>query len=238
MCEQFVACSDRPFRLDELWPFTERLERYGIAGFGWGAAWWCGAGKLESYRDLRAFRDDPGRESVGRTETQAALVHLRRPSKLSTLTPADTQPFEDPHGRFAFSHNGDFRKHRESREVYRAAGRIHGRADSEVGQRWLEDHWASAPGGAPRETDGGLLGLLHETFGGQANLAILAADGSVRHYAGNTENPVFSFRLGEIQLASTAIYSIDRSLFRFVAPDARRRSVIAIGDCFASLGQV
>ena len=238
MCEQFVACSDRPFRLDELWPFIERLERFGIAGFGWGAAWRRCDATLESYRDLRAFRDDPGREAVGRIETQAALVHLRRPSKLSTMTPADTQPFHDPHGRFAFSHNGDFRKHRESREVYRAAGRIQGRADSEVGQRWLEDHWGSAPGNPPGDSNAGLLERLHEIFGGQANLATIAADGSVRHYAGNTENPVFTFRLGEIQLASTAIYSIDRSLFRLVAPDARGRGVIAQGASFAGLGRV
>ena len=37
MCEQFVACATRPFRLGELWELTERLERFGIAGFGWGA---------------------------------------------------------------------------------------------------------------------------------------------------------------------------------------------------------
>ena len=39
MCEQFVARAAEPFRLDELWPFTERLERYGLAGFGWGVTW-------------------------------------------------------------------------------------------------------------------------------------------------------------------------------------------------------
>ncbi len=39
MCEHFIARAAEPFRLDELWPFAERLERFGIAGFGWGAAW-------------------------------------------------------------------------------------------------------------------------------------------------------------------------------------------------------
>ena len=39
MCEHFIARAAEPFRLDELWPFAERLERYGLAGFGWGAAW-------------------------------------------------------------------------------------------------------------------------------------------------------------------------------------------------------
>ena len=117
------------------------LERYGLAGYGWGAAWLGGGGKLGSYRDVRAFRDDPGRETVGATETTSALVHLRRPSRLSTLTLSDTQPFDDPAGRFAFSHNGDLRDYKELRATYRAAGRIHGRADTEVGARWLEDEW-------------------------------------------------------------------------------------------------
>ena len=38
MCEQFVARAAEPFRLDELWGFSERLERFGLAGFGWGVA--------------------------------------------------------------------------------------------------------------------------------------------------------------------------------------------------------
>ncbi len=58
MCEQFIARSAEPFRLDELWPFAERLERFGIAGFGWGATWLLPGGGLESYRSVTAFRDD------------------------------------------------------------------------------------------------------------------------------------------------------------------------------------
>ena len=73
MCEHFIARSADPFRLDELWPFTERLEHYGLAGFGWGAGWLGTDGRLASYRDIRAFRDDPGRQSVGATETTVAL---------------------------------------------------------------------------------------------------------------------------------------------------------------------
>ena len=112
MCEHFVARAREPFRLDELWPFSEKLERFGIAGFGWGAAWLAADGGLHSHRDLRAFRDDPERDALGATETTSLLVHLRRPSRLSTLGLADTQPFLDPAGRFAFSHNGDLRDYR------------------------------------------------------------------------------------------------------------------------------
>jgi glutamine phosphoribosylpyrophosphate amidotransferase len=222
MCEHFIVRAAEPFRLDELWPFTERLERFGIAGFGWGAAWLDGDGRLGSYRDVRAFRDDPGRETVGRTETTAALIHLRRPSRLSTLTLADTQPFDDPAARYAFSHNGDLLDYKDLRTTFRAQGRIHGRADTEVGARWLEDAWR------PDETAAHLLAALHDRFGGQANLAVLTADGTPHHYAGNGENPVFGFRLGRIGFVSTGIYSLDRSLFRFVAPGAVERRLVPL----------
>jgi glutamine phosphoribosylpyrophosphate amidotransferase len=220
MCEHFVARAAEPFRLDELWPFTEKLERYGIAGFGWGVGWLTADGRLDSYRDLHSFRDDPGRDRVGAAETTSALVHLRRPSKLSTLTLPDTQPFADPAGRFVFSHNGDLRDTRRRRGQYREQGRIHGRADTEVGARWLEDAWADAPS-VPE-----VLCTLHDTFGGQANFAVLARDGTPHAYAGNSENPLFTFRLGRIGLAATGIYSLDRSLFRFVAPSATERRLV------------
>lgn len=223
MCEHYIARAAEPFRLDELWPFTERLERFGIAGFGWGAAWLTADGRLASYRDVRAFRDDPaGRTTVGATETTAALVHLRRPSRLSTLSLPDTQPFDDPAGRYSFSHNGDLADYRGLRRRYQAEGRIHGRADTEVGARWLEDAWHAG------EPVPHLLGALHDRFGGEANLAVLTADGTPHHYAGNGENPVFSFRLGRIGVAATGIYSLDRSLFRFVAPRATDRRLVRL----------
>ena len=222
MCEHYVARAVAPFRIDELWAFTARLERYGLAGFGWGAAWRAEDGRLRSYRDVGAFREDPVREQVGREVTTSLLVHLRRPSRLSTLGMPDTQPFDDPAGRFAFSHNGDLLLHRAWRTRYRAQGRIRGRADSEVGARWLEDEWHD---GEPAPH---LLGALHDTFGGNANLALLSRDGAVHHYAGNRENPVFTFRLGPIAIAATGIYSLDRSLFRFVAPTATDRKLVPL----------
>ena len=154
------------------------------------------------------------------------LVHLRRPSKLSTLQLADTQPFADPAGRFAFSHNGDLREIRDARRRFQARGpdprprRHRGRgalARGRLGRR------CPTPAAALRE--------LHETFGGQANLAVLGRRRHARvHYAGNTENPVFTFRLGRIGLASTALYSIDRSLFRFAAPGATERRLVRPRD--------
>ena len=223
MCEHYVARAAEPFRIDELWRFTEKLEQYGLAGFGWGAAWLDADGRLASHRDVRSFCDDPvGAAQVGAHETTSMLVHLRRPSRLSTLQLPDTQPFDDPVGRFCLSPNGDFREWRARRARYRADGRIHGRADTEVAARWLEDAWTTAE---PAE----LLPTLHGRFGGQANLAVITADGTTVHYAGNTENPVFSFRLGRIGVVSTGIYSLDRSLFRFVARGATDRRLVRQG---------
>jgi glutamine phosphoribosylpyrophosphate amidotransferase len=227
MCEHFIARAANPFRLDELWPFAERLERYGMAGFGWGAAWLEPDGGLGSHRDVRAFRDDPTAARIGAVETTSALIHLRRPSKLSTLQLADTQPFVDPSERFAFSHNGDLRDIRDARRRFLAQGRIQGRADTEVGERWLEDAWDDCP------SPGAALRTLHATFGGEANLAALVRDGGVVQYAGNAENPVFSFRLDRIGIVSTALYSIDRSLFQLAAPGAADRRLVRPGNAVA-----
>ena len=223
MCEQYVARAAEPFRLDELWPYTERLERFGMAGFGWGAAWLTADGTIDSHRDVRAFRDDPRSATLGANETTSLLLHVRRPSKLSTLQMADTQPFLDARRRFAFTHNGDLRDTAGARRRYQAEGRIAGRADTEVGARWLEDAWDDCPGAAAA------LKALHGTFRGQANLATLTTDGGVVHYAGNTENPVYTFRLGKVGIASTALYSIDRSLFQLAAPGATERRVVRPG---------
>ena len=224
MCEQFIARAADPFRLDELWPFTDRLERFGMAGFGWGAAWLAPTGAIESYRNVAAFRDDAGRDAIGAHETTSVLVHVRRPSKLSTRQLPDTQPFVDPGGRYAFSHNGDLSDIALARERFQSEGRIAGRADTEVGARWLEDAWDDCP------SPGAALRELHARFRGQANLATLDGSGLVVHYAGNTENPVFAFRLGAIGVASTGIYSIDRSLFTRVAPGATERRLVRPGS--------
>jgi len=257
MCELMAVVGDAPFRLGDLWGIVAPLERYGVAGFGWGVAWSGSDGRLLRHVSTAAFRDDPATDALAAVTVRACMVHLRRPSKLSTLSIPDAQPFLDPAGRFAFCHNGDLARWRPARAEYVAAGRIAGRADSEVGQRWLEDAWAEhalelawpgpdgAPGAAVGRDAAGMTGAggdadaasgagpdpcatlagLHGALGGQANLCVLTPDGGVHCTAGNTENPVVSYRLGGFRVVSTAIYSIDRSVFRLVAPGARERRV-------------
>ena len=84
----------------------------------------------------------------------------------------------------------------------------------------LEDEWAG-PATAPAA-----LRELHATFGGHANLAVLSRDGQAHHYAGNDENPVFTFSLGAVRLACTGMYSLDRSVFKFVVPNATNRRIV------------
>jgi predicted glutamine amidotransferase len=223
MCEMLAVRADEPFELSDVWPLAEGLERYGLAGYAWGAAWTRPDGSLDAYRATTAFRDDARRDEIGRTETTTALIHLRRPSRFSWLGMADTQPFLEATGLFAFAHNGELAHHRRFRAAYRAAGRIHGRADSEVGMRWMEDSWTLE---RPAEV---LLAALREAMGGSANLAVLEPGGAATIHAGNDENPVFGFRLGRLQLLSTGVYSLDRSLFRLVAPGARERRRVARG---------
>jgi predicted glutamine amidotransferase len=223
MCELLAARSDAPFEMGSLWDLAAGLERYGLAGYAWGVSWVRPDGSLDAYRATMAFRDDPRRDEIGRTETTAALVHLRRPSRFSWLGMADTQPFLEDGGRFAFAHNGELARHGRFRAAYRSAGRIHGKADSEVGMRWLEDAWELDRPAAD------LLAALHEAMGGPANLAVLEPGGTTTMYAGNAENPVFGFCLGRQRVLATGVYSLDRSLFRLVAPGAKERRLVGRG---------
>jgi predicted glutamine amidotransferase len=124
--------------LGSLLPRALKLERFGIAGFGWGTAWVTQEERVEVYRSERSLADDRVRaRRLEAVESYRFLLHLRRPSRLSTIGMADTQPFLVPSGGFAFCHNGFFERGEELRPSF--AGRLHGLADSEIGFRLLED---------------------------------------------------------------------------------------------------
>ena len=187
----------------------------GSAGAPRGSAATAGSA---SYRDIRAFRDDPGREAVGATETTSALVHLRRPSRLSTLTLPDTQPFDDPAGRFAFSHNGDLRDYKALRATYRAAGphprprRHRGRASAGSRTRGSRtSRRGPAARGAPRPVRrAGQPRASWPPTGRRTTTPATTRTRSSRSASAGSA----SCRPG--------IYSLDRSLFRFVAPGRHR----------------
>jgi hypothetical protein len=222
MCEHYVARSAGPFRLDELWPFTERLERFGIAGWGWGAAWATDDGRLCSYRDIRAFRDDPGREEVGGSRRQAALVHLRRPSKLSTLGIPDTPSPSTirPAGS------------RSATTAIFASSRRGGRSTATRGGSTQGGHRgrrALAGGSLERDATGTMLAELHDVFHGQANLATISA--------GATSRPTPATRRTRCSRSAWAgsgsprpgsTRSTDRSSFR--RPERPSVRLVRVGD--------
>ena len=77
-----MARAAEPFRIDELWPFTERLERFGMAGFGWGAAWLTPDGDVDTHllADLTRWCADrevmPEGLTVGRRSLEDVFLDL------------------------------------------------------------------------------------------------------------------------------------------------------------------
>ena len=56
-------------------------------------------------------------------------------------------------------------------------------------------------------------------------------------YPGNRENPVFRFDIGGIHLLCTGMYSLDRSVFKYVVPEATNRSIVPFGDTASLTGE-
>lgn len=227
MCELFAAVWPEPVPFSDVLPWACAIERFGIAGFGWGVAWVEG-GRVHGYRAPRRLSSDG--DAVYRlrsVRSRAFLVHLRRPSRLSTIEPDDTQPFVAESGDFAFSHNGLFTADADYRS--RFAGRLCGRADSEVGFRLCEDLLAT--GLAPEEA----LAAVHRELGGTANLGYLDRNGNVVVYSAYSRNAMCCFRQDCAQLVSTRLHSLDESVFDLIFRDAQDRhlmddTVVRIGN--------
>src|SRR5205814_7785674 len=124
MCEVLAVSWDHPEPFRRILPWALGLERVGIAGYGWGVAWLDQAGAVRGYRRPTSLVEDPdGAEALAEVRSARFLVHLRRPTKLSTVQLADTQPFvhaetERGPGTFAYCHNGSLQRHEELRPRY------------------------------------------------------------------------------------------------------------------------
>lgn len=220
MCEVTVVRWSEPRPFDRLLPYGIMQERYGVAGFGWGVAWLDGDGRVRVHRQLGRFADEaPAAPPLRRVASTHYLIHLRRPSRLSTIQLADTQPFGDD--RCAFSHNGNLKRAEELRPRY--AGRLSGAADSEVGWAYFRDRLGE--GSPPDEA----LGEVADTFGGSANLAYLDAAGRLLVRAGHESNPTWTFRLDGGAVAATGLHSADRSLFELVFSGAENAAPLPYG---------
>src|ERR1019366_9903047 len=98
---------------------------------GWALAWREG-GRVRRYRDPgRQVDDEAGQAQLKQIRSTHFLLHLRRPSQLTTVALADSQPFVAEDGSFAFAHNGRLEGAPGIRQ--RFPGKLEGQADSEVG---------------------------------------------------------------------------------------------------------
>ncbi|HVB14572.1 MAG TPA: class II glutamine amidotransferase [Candidatus Dormibacteraeota bacterium] len=228
MCEVLVAVWPEPQPFARVLPWGLALERVGVAGFGWGLAWREG-GRLRRYRDPGRLSDDEaGKTGLQEIRSTHFLLHLRRPSQLTTVALADTQPFLADDGSFAFAHNGRLAGALQMRQ--RFPGKLEGQADSEVGFRLFEA--LISEGREPAEA----LGAVHQQLGGTANLGYLPARGAPLFYGGNPENDVWSFRLEGAEVTSTSLHSADQALFSLLFPTASHRVRLAPREV-AALGQ-
>ncbi|HXY43725.1 MAG TPA: class II glutamine amidotransferase [Acidimicrobiales bacterium] len=218
MCEILVVTGAAPRTFSTVVDSARSMEYYGSANFGWGVAW-LENGRVEHYRSVGRLRDEAdAAERLGPIESTHFLVHFRRPSKLSTIQMADTQPFLDEGHALAFAHNGRFVEEAEYRPTY--ADHLLGAADSEVGFAMFQDLLAA---GAPM---GEALETVHSKLGGRANLVAMDSDGRVALYSSYEGNRLWTFRDGDAMMAATELHSPDGSLFDLIFPNATKRRVV------------
>lgn len=220
MCEIVGAAFDEPQTLSRLYKWAVTLENYGLAGFGWGVAWLTSDGGVAVEKGLGRFSEEVEGRGLLNTASRRFLVHLRRPTKLSTVEYADTQPFV--HGQqYAFCHNGSFDRAESVRPRY--ADRLVGKADSEVGWCCFQD-----------EVDAGVpvteaLEHTDQALGGRVNVAYLDDSGLLAAYGRNEINAFWQFGVGGARVVSTALHSDDDSVFRLVYPQSIQRRLLPSG---------
>jgi hypothetical protein len=223
MCEVLAVAASEEILFDAVLPWARDLERLGVTGFGWGVAWAVHGG-VRRYRNASSLGEDAaGAGALTSVRSDRFLVHLRRPSRLSTVQLADSQPFLDAEdengvGAFAFCHNGYLARHAEVRPRYES--RLRGHADSEVGFEFLRQ----GIGGGTSPADG--LAKVHQRFGGDANLGYLGADGTLLVYGGYPHNTAWRFEQDGLTIAATALHSEDESLFDLLFTKASHRTRI------------
>lgn len=225
MCEVLAVHWKRPTPFSAIMPWARKMEYYGVANFGWGVAW-LEDGQVNRYRYAgRLSEDETAERALAEVSSTHYLVHFRRPTRLSTTQLTDTQPFLSGDRRFAFCHNGYFTREAEFRG--RFAGRLEGKADSEVGFRVFEELLGQGLG--PENS----LRRTYEQLDGIANLGYLGADGDLVLFNAYPGNLFHRFSVDGAEIAATELHSPDDSLFRLVFPTATDRHVITGAEVLA-----
>lgn len=221
MCEMLAISSPTPVPIADILEWCALLDELGVAGFGWGLAWTDGEA-LHHYRSVDGIRKDrmASRALRGVCLTRG-FIHLRRPSLMSTIAHVNAQPYVSQDGHWAFAHNGFLTQHRNVRAQFQAD--LQGTSDSEVGFNYWLRHLSDNPALPKSLVD------THHALGGKANFMALHHRGNLAVYAGNEENPLYTFEMNGIHLASTSLHSRDRFLFEAVFPGAVRIETVPPG---------
>jgi predicted glutamine amidotransferase len=224
VCEMLAVAAPTPMAIEDILEWGRLLDEYGLAGYGWGLVWADGT-QLYRYRSVEGIRRDiTAPRALRHLTVQRAIVHLRRPSLMTTIGHVNVQPYLTPDNAWAFSHNGYLKRYHDYRADY--AAHLEGTSDSEVGfHYWLDQR---ARGLSLQDS----LTATHRTLQGQANFMVLGRDGTLAVYAGNEENDVYTFRLGAISLATTALHSFDRFVFDTIFPGAQDIQRLDRGTCW------
>ncbi len=221
MCEMLAITSSHPVPIDEILGWSRLLDQYGLAGFGWGIAWSNGT-QLFRYRSVHGIREDNTADAALRgVAVTRAFIHLRRPSRMSTIGHLNAQPYQSEDQQWAFAHNGYFARYHEHLASYQTE--LQGSSDSEVGFLLCRDYLKA--GLSLTES----LTKTHQRLEGHANLMALRQDGALAVYAGNPDNPLYRFSLGPAQMVTTSLHSPDRYLFDAIFPSADAIVPMAVG---------
>ena len=208
MCEIFVAGSDTPVPFGHIEPWVLNLERYGIAGWGWGSAHLEDGGHVNVRRAVGKLGDDAAAlDALRGIESRRWLFHLRRPLRLPNVL-EDMQPFYSDVHDFAYAHNGDFTNADAFRDEFE--GLLDGRVDSEVGFRMTERLMS---GGRSLEE---ALDETLETLGGTSNIAVMYHGGNVWIFGKALFNKLWRFELDGLECATTSMIMADDSFFELV----------------------
>jgi predicted glutamine amidotransferase len=219
MCEILALRAEQPFSLLKAVPYVSLLERYGLAGWGWGVSW-LGERGIETYKSLGRVNQLDGTEaSLLDTETRVCLFHLRRPSLMSGMKLENTQPFSPETKHLAFVHNGFLAGAEEFRREL--SSDLTGTVDSEIGFRLYMRYLNSC------DEKTALSKTLEETRGdGDANVVVLNQDGSFVAAGRNSKNRMFRFTSDQFTGILTEVHSPDDYVFDYLLPWIRTKEQI------------
>lgn len=207
MCEILYINRAESFYLSEVLPIATEIEKYGIAGFGWGISWVTPEGELKTFRsEGRLETEYQNQMTLAKEQATSCLFHLRRPSLLSTIAVRNSQPYFEP-GKFAFAHNGYLENHEAHREAF--SGQLEGESDSEVGFLLYKKYLESL---SPLEA---LTKAMDDSIGnGEANVVVLNHDGSAVALGRNSRNRLFQFEGNGWNGIVTELHSPDGTIFK------------------------